>query len=76
MLLPSHSYADSLREHNDELMWFFELVDFLGPSVYIDGPGGDNASWPHRSDFVRATMRECERISNLTGGKPILPQVR
>ena len=37
-------------------------------------PNGTNASWPHRTDFVRATMAECERISNLTGGKPIIPQ--
>ena len=37
-------------------------------------PNGTNASWPHRTDFVRAMMAECERISNLTGGKPIIPQ--
>ena len=57
-------------------MWFFELVDFIQPSLYIDDyvPNGTNASWPHRVDFVRAVMNECERISNLTGGKPVLPQ--
>jgi hypothetical protein len=49
-------------------MWFFDLVDFIQPSLYIGSyqPNGTNATWPHRSNFVRAAMNECERISNLT----------
>ena len=30
---PDQRYADSLRAHNDRLMWFFDLVDFIQPSV-------------------------------------------
>ncbi len=73
---PDTRYADSLRAGNDELMWFFDLVDFIQPSLYLSGYtfNGTEANWGARNDFVRVTMRECERISNLTGGKPIVPQ--
>ena len=73
---PDTRYADSLRAENDALMWFFDLVDFIQPSLYLSGYAynGTEAKWGVRNDFVRATMRECERISNLTGGKPIIPQ--
>lgn len=73
---PDYRYANDLRKHNDDLMWFWDLVDFIQPSLYLKEYqlDGTNASWPHRNDFVQATMNECERLSNLTGGKPILPQ--
>jgi hypothetical protein len=73
---PDYRYANDLRAHNDAMLWFWELVDFIQPSLYLKEyqANGTNASWPHRNDFVQATMNECERLSNLTGGKPILPQ--
>jgi hypothetical protein len=30
---PDYRYANDLRAHNDALMWFFELVDFIQPSL-------------------------------------------
>jgi hypothetical protein len=32
---PDYRYANDLRAQNDALMWFFHLVDFIQPSLYL-----------------------------------------
>ena len=62
-------YNPAMRAHNDALLWFYEQLDVIMPSVYLQSVG-PTSSYPCAADeqtLLRQVMAEAGRIAEQVG---------
>eukprot|EP01047_Picozoa_sp_COSAG01_P045021 COSAG01_NODE_4118_length_5335_cov_3.316272_6_plen_284_part_00 len=62
--------SPAARAHNDALLWFYQQLDVIMPSIYLQQVGGDASSYPcaaNEQTLLRQLMAEAGRIAEQVG---------